>query len=59
MTQLYAGLDVSLEMTSICNVNAEGRIISEAKVVRNPKRSLLILSVFLAYLSVSGLRPAR
>lgn len=33
---LYAGLDVSLEMTSICIVDAEGGMILEAKAVSDP-----------------------
>lgn len=33
---LYAGLDVSLEMTSICVVDAEGGMILEAKAVSDP-----------------------
>lgn len=33
---LYAGLDVSLEMTSICVVDADGRMILEAKAVSHP-----------------------
>ena len=37
MSLLYAGLDLSLELTSICVVNAEGRIVSEAKVLSDPK----------------------
>jgi transposase len=37
MSLLYAGLDVSLEMTSICVVDAGGRIVSEAKVSSDPK----------------------
>ena len=37
MSLLYAGLDVSLELTSICVVNAEGRIVSEAKVLSDPE----------------------
>jgi transposase len=31
MTKLYAGLDVSLEMTSVCGVDEDGRICLEAK----------------------------
>ena len=37
MSTLYAGLDVSLELTSICVVNAEGRLIGEAKVSSDPE----------------------
>jgi len=33
---LYAGLDVSLEFTSICVVDAEGIMILEAKAVSDP-----------------------
>lgn len=36
MTLLYAGLDVSLELTSICVVDADGRIILETKVASEP-----------------------
>jgi len=32
----YAGLDVSLEETSICVVDAEGRVVSEGKVASDP-----------------------
>ena len=30
----YAGLDVSLELTSVCLVNASGQVVCEAKVER-------------------------
>jgi hypothetical protein len=36
MSKLYAGLDVSLELTSVCVVDAEGRIAAEAKVPSDP-----------------------
>ncbi|MBK5956638.1 hypothetical protein CCR97_00075 [Rhodoplanes elegans] len=36
MSLLYAGLDVSLEMTSICVVDADGRIVLETKVASDP-----------------------
>jgi len=32
----YAGIDVSLEASSVCVVDAEGRIIREAKVLSEP-----------------------
>jgi transposase len=32
----YAGLDVSLEMTSVCIVDGAGKVISEAKVASEP-----------------------
>jgi transposase len=33
----YAGLDVSLELTSVCIVDARGEIICEAKVPSEPE----------------------
>jgi transposase len=36
MSLLYAGLDVSLEMTSICVVDADGRIVRETKALSEP-----------------------
>ncbi len=32
----YAGIDVSLELTSVCVVDASGRIVREAKVASRP-----------------------
>jgi transposase len=37
MTKLYAGLDVSLEMTSICIIDEEGRIRHEGKGTSVPE----------------------
>ncbi len=36
MVALYAGLDVSLELTSICVVDEDGRMVREAKVASEP-----------------------
>ncbi len=36
MTALFAGLDVSLELTSVCVVDEEGRMVREAKVASEP-----------------------
>ena len=33
----YAGLDVSLELTSVCVVNARGEVVREAKVASEPE----------------------
>ena len=33
----YAGLDVSLELTSVCIVDTQGRIVREAKVASDPE----------------------
>jgi transposase len=32
----YAGLDVSLELTSVCMVDAQGAVVCETKVPTNP-----------------------
>ena len=34
--EYYAGIDVSLESSSICVVDASGRIVREAKVASEP-----------------------
>src|SRR2546429_6394105 len=33
----YAGIDVSLELSSVCVVDGEGRIVKEAKVASDPE----------------------
>ena len=33
----YAGLDVSLELTSVCLVDQEGEVVREAKVASEPE----------------------
>src|SRR3712207_9306198 len=33
----YAGIDVSLELSSVCVVDASGRIVREAKVASEPE----------------------
>jgi hypothetical protein len=37
MTELYAGLDVSLELTNICVVDGEGRLVHECRVGSDPE----------------------
>ena len=34
----YAGIDVSLECSSLCVVDATGKIVREAKVASDPRR---------------------
>jgi hypothetical protein len=36
-TDYYAGIDVSLEYSSVCVVDAFGKIVKEAKVSREPE----------------------
>ena len=33
----YAGIDVSLELSSLCVVDAKGKILKEAKVASEPE----------------------
>jgi transposase len=33
----YAGIDVSLELSSVCVVDAQGKIVRETKVPTDPK----------------------
>ena len=33
----YAGIDVSLELSSVCVVGTQGKIVKEAKVASDPK----------------------
>ena len=33
----YAGIDVSLELSSVCVVDAQGKIVKEAKVASDPE----------------------
>ncbi len=39
----YAGIDVSLEQSSICVVDAAGRIVREAKVASEPEALISFL----------------
>ena len=34
--EYYAGIDVSLELSSVCIVDAKGKIVREAKVASDP-----------------------
>lgn len=44
MRKLHAGLDVSLEMTSICVVDDDGVIVLEAKAASEPEAIFGVLS---------------
>ena len=44
----YAGIDVSLELSSVCILDASGRIVREAKVASEPEA----LATFLAGLDL-------
>jgi hypothetical protein len=40
----YAGLDVSLEQTRVCLVDAQGRVVREAKVASEPEALIRFLA---------------
>ena len=55
----YAGIDVSLEASSVCVVDGAGKIIREAKAVSEPE---VLIGWFAALgfdLTRIGLRPGR
>ena len=37
--EYFAGLDVSMEETSICVVDQDGKVVLETKVATDPERS--------------------
>ncbi len=39
----YAGLDVSLELTSVCLVDSQGQVVREAKVASAPEALIRFL----------------
>ena len=47
----YAGIDVSLELSSACVVDAQGKIVREAKVASEPE------AVTGAFFVVGAFRP--
>ena len=50
----YAGIDVSLELSSVCVVDATGQIVREAKVASEPEALIAFLTR-----SGSAARPHR
>ncbi|GEO18200.1 hypothetical protein MAE02_58960 [Microvirga aerophila] len=48
----HAGIDVSLELSSVCGVDSTGQVIREAKIASKPE-------ALTAFLSVLGLPLAR
>ncbi len=41
----YAGIDVSLELSSVCVVDTQGKIVKEAKVASDPEVTQLDLGL--------------
>ena len=53
--EYYAGLDVSLEATSVCVVNAEGKVVREGKLPSEPDAIELFLAEWGLHLKRVGL----
>jgi hypothetical protein len=51
----YAGIDVSLERSSICVVDAHGKVLKEAKVASEPEALIAWLAAHEAPLARIGL----
>ncbi len=48
----YAGIDVSLEYSSVCVVDADGRIVRKAKILSEP-------DALIAWFGAHGVAPCR
>ena len=55
----YAGIDVSLEQSSVCVVDGTGRIVREAKVASEPEVLIWSGQLGLLVRHGSGSRPDR
>ena len=53
----YAGIDVSLERSSLCIVDATGRIVREAKIASEPEALIGWLADLVCRWRVSAWRP--
>jgi transposase len=55
----YAGIDVSLELSSVCIVDVQGRILKEAKVASDPDALGAFFGILAFRWRGSGLKPDR
>ena len=55
----YAGIDVSLELSSVCIVDAKGKIVREAKVESDPDALVAFFEALDFRWSGSGWRRGR
>ena len=53
----YAGIDVSLEQSSVCVVDATGKIVREAKVASEPEALVRFFSQLEVRVTRIGWRP--
>ena len=44
--EYFAGIDVSLELSSVCVVDAQGKIVKEAKVASEPEALVAFFAAF-------------
>lgn len=57
--EYYAGIDVSLELSSACVVDAKGKIVKEAKISSDPVALVTFFKGSVLRSSALGLRPGR
>ena len=55
----YAAIDVSLELSSVCIVDATGKVVKETKVETRPEALVKFFRDFGLPLTGSASRPAR
>lgn len=55
----YAGIDVSLKLSSVCMVDAKGKIVKEAKISSDPIALVTFFEGSVLRSSALGLRPDR
>ena len=55
----YAGIDVSLDSASVCIVDAQGKILKEAKVACEPEALIAWLAAHGTPMARSAWRPGR
>ena len=57
--EYYAGIDVSLELSSVCIVDAKGKIVKETKVESDPNALVAFLHGLAMPINCIGLEAGR
>ena len=57
--EYYAGIDVSLEQSSVCVVDATGKIVCETKVASEPEALASFVAAYLSRSRPWGWKPGR